>query len=145
MNLSDKSLFKKKNKKTEQLWSRTPVTFVAFSFLNMTTDHNSHLKRCYHYPPPIVDIEDSCKGTSTGQKEGGTLMLYQHKSEEECYSLCTEHKAAGRKPAFHILLLWFPFWGSVLSVLSLMLAFISWLFPIPDKDFSNCTSNETVA
>lgn len=31
-------------------------------------------------------------------------MSYQQKSEEECYSLCTEHKAAGRKPAFHILL-----------------------------------------
>ncbi len=95
-----------KKKKTEQLWSRTTVAFSVFSFLNMTKDHKSHLKRCYHYPRLIVDILVSCKGTSTGQKDKKRevhLLLYQQKSEEECYSHCREHKAAGRKPAFHIL------------------------------------------
>jgi len=76
----------------------------------MTTDHNSHLKRCYHYPPPIVDIEDSCKGTSTGQKEGGTLMSYQHKSEEECYSLwrCFLFITCLCKPSESLIQHWLP-------------------------------------
>lgn len=44
----------------------------------MTTDHNSHLERCYHYSL-VVDIEVSCKGTSTGQKEGGAFTVVSAK------------------------------------------------------------------